>query len=538
MAKKIVGASASIGDRPIMSSGLTPEERKVGADNFHRLVGGHGVSRRDFMKGMLAAGATLPISAAAYFGYQKLSGRPVRAGLIGAGDQGGVLVGSHNPEFLEFVAYCDIRPSNQERIFRGEPGGPRKGFERIYGTGARRNIKLYERYQDLLADPGIEAVVIALPLHLHTKVAIEAIEQKKHVFCEKLMAKTVADCKAMIRAAEKHRCVLAIGHQRHYSLLYAHASEILRAGDLGEVRHIRAQWNRNNTWPLLDAAGKSVRDAATGQPLFRDSWRPMVPAIDRDHLASQIQDWGYPSVEKLVRWRLYRATSEGLMAELGSHQLDACSLFLDGAQPLAVSGVGGKLFFRDDRDVDDHVAVTFEFPGRNYWKDTGRSHVGDADDRVIVTYSAVTTNAFDSYGECVMGTRGTMLVNSEEEVLVYPEAGGNSRAVSVTVSSPGPGMTVLDSSATTTPAEQAALARGQAAVANLQESRGYREELEDFAFCVRMSERGSVRRHRCDGEVALADAVTTLAANQAMRQRQRIVFDKAWFNPSSDLVPD
>jgi predicted dehydrogenase len=521
-----------------MSFSLTPEERKIGADNFHRLVGSHGVSRRDFMKGMLAAGATLPISAAAYFGYQKLSGRPVRTGLIGAGDQGGVLIGSHNPEFLEFVAYCDIRPSNQERIFGGEAAGPRKGFERIYGATARRNIRLHDRYQDLLRDPAIEAVVIALPLHLHAKVAIEAIEQKKHVFCEKLMAKTVAECKAMIRAAKKHRRVLAIGHQRHYSLLYAHACEILRAGDLGDVRHIRAQWNRNNTWPQVDASGKPIRDPATGQPLFRDSWRPLVSPIDRDHLASQIQGWGYPSVEKLVRWRLYHATSEGLMAELGSHQLDACSLFLDGARPLAVSGVGGKLFFRDDRDVDDHVFVTFEFPGKNYWQKPGRYDSGDTNDRVIVTYSSVNSNAFDSYGEWVMGTRGTMLVSAEEEVLIYPEAGQNSRAMSVTVSSPGPGMTVLDSSATTTPGEQAALARGQAALANLHESRGYREELEDFAFCVRMLETGNERRHRCDGEVALADAVTTLVANQAILQGRRIPFERAWFDPTSELVPD
>src|SRR5262249_7350051 len=156
-----------------------------------------------------------------------------------------------------------------------------------------------------------------------------------------------------------------------------------------------------------------------------------------------------------------------------------------------------------------------------YWKDPGSHQSGDADDRVIVTYSSSNTNAFDSYGEWVMGTRGTMLVSAEEEVLIYPEAGANSRAMSVTVSNPGPGMTVLDSSATTTPAEQASLARGQAGLANLQESRGYREELEDFAFCVRMWEKGTQRRHRCDGEVALADAVTTLVANQAMRQGRR-----------------
>ena len=59
----------------------------------------------------------------------------------------------------------------------------------------------------------------------------------------------------------------------------------------------------------------------------------------------------------------------GLMAELGSHQLDACSIFLGKVKPLAVSAVGGKYFYRDDRDAEDHVYCTFEFPGKGYWKD-------------------------------------------------------------------------------------------------------------------------------------------------------------------------
>ena len=74
-------------------------------------------------------------------------------------------------------------------------------------------------------------------------------------------------------------------------------------------------------------------------------------------------------MEELVRWRLYKRTGGGLMAELGSHQLDACSIFLGKVHPLAVTGVGGKIFYpTDDREVDDHVFVTYEFPGKNYYK--------------------------------------------------------------------------------------------------------------------------------------------------------------------------
>ena len=48
----------------------------------------------------------------------------MKAGLIGAGDEGGVLAGEHNPAYVQFIAYSDIRPSNQARIFTGDPTGP------------------------------------------------------------------------------------------------------------------------------------------------------------------------------------------------------------------------------------------------------------------------------------------------------------------------------------------------------------------------------------------------------------------------------
>src|SRR6201999_1661912 len=105
--------------------------------------------------------------------------------------------------------------------------------------------------------------------------------------------------------------------------------------------------------------------------------------------------YGYKSLDELVRWRLYDRTGAGLMAELGSHQLDACSIFLGKKHPLAVTGIGGTFFYTDGREVDDHVFVTFEFPGHA------------KDDHVVVTYSSINTNSFEKYGETIMGSRGT-----------------------------------------------------------------------------------------------------------------------------------
>ena len=60
-----------------MSLYLTAEQKETGKKNFETAVGYHGLTRRDFMKGLLAAGTAVPVTAAAYYGYQKLHGSPV-----------------------------------------------------------------------------------------------------------------------------------------------------------------------------------------------------------------------------------------------------------------------------------------------------------------------------------------------------------------------------------------------------------------------------------------------------------------------------
>jgi predicted dehydrogenase len=566
-----------------MAIDITPEQRAVGRENFQRVVGKlaeekPGVTRRDFMKGLIAAGAVVPVGAAAYFGYADRNGhpahleKPVRAALIGAGDEGGVLVGFHNPEYLEFVAVCDIRPSNKDRIFDGDeidnprvkgkkmmnPRSPRRGFKRIpyYGKDAREKIEVYEDYHKVLEDKTIEAVVIALPLHLHAEVAIACMNANKHVLCEKLMAWNIRQCKDMIKVAAKKDRILSVGHQRHYSLLYAHAVEVIKSGILGDINHIRGQWHRNNT--KVKADGNKLKADAKGRPVYEGGWRPDILPEDRAALEEEIRKFGYKDMEELVRWRLYDRTGGGLMAELGSHQLDACSIFLsalankkdkDGndlkIRPLAVTAVGGKYFYNDDSEVEDHVFCTYEFPGKDYdpeVKPFKKNGTPNYDDRVAVTYSSINTNAFEPYGECVMGTKGTMVVEMEKEVMLW---GGASRSTAVTVSDAGGGKPALDASASTDPAERRAALTGQTALGMAELSRGYREEMEHFAYIIRMRDQGmeSDRKKlkpRCDGVAAMADAIIALTANESMKKHKRIEFQPEWFAPpqKADEVPD
>ncbi len=96
--------------------------------------------------------------------------------------------------------------------------------------------------EELRKNKDIEAIVIALPLVMHAKAAIDAMQIGKdrgkpiHVLTEKLMAWNITQCKQMIRKAKECGSILSVGHQRHYSMLYAHATEVVNAGVLGDIR--------------------------------------------------------------------------------------------------------------------------------------------------------------------------------------------------------------------------------------------------------------------------------------------------------------
>ena len=115
-----------------MALDLTAEQKELGKGNANAAA--YDLTRRNFMKSLAISGTSFgAVGAAAYFGYQAFNGRPVKAALIGCGDEGGILMGDHDSKYLEFVALCDIRPYNKKRIIEGEPApSPRKGYKAMY----------------------------------------------------------------------------------------------------------------------------------------------------------------------------------------------------------------------------------------------------------------------------------------------------------------------------------------------------------------------------------------------------------------------
>jgi|JI9StandDraft_1071089.scaffolds.fasta_scaffold00062_44 predicted dehydrogenase len=584
---------------------LSPEDKAIGIENFNEAVG---FTRRDFLKGVIAAGAVSGAGLGAmYFQYGKVTD-PVRVGVIGTGDEGNVLIGGCTPDYVRVVAIADIRPSSIHRAFYGDWASPaameaRPGLIKKQGykdyAEASKTVKVYDGsnggIKALLDDKDIEAVIIALPLHLHAPIAIQAMMRGKHVLTEKLMAHNIAQCKVMARVAKDKELLLATGHQRHYSVLYDNAVKLIQWGMLGQLTHIRAQWHRgnvpgNDSWQpplpggmklMVDGKEKIVDQIAAKLKGYekalateknRDKiqlleaqilqWEALIKDKDIDATKFGYQDFELKggrkvsALEELIRWRLWARTGGGLMAELGSHQLDAASIFCsslrkDGkkSRPISVHACGGRHVFPMDREAEDHVFCMYEFPGpeydskfvgyyseaENYPPKGGivDPYTVDPNKKITVTYSSINGNGFGGYGEVVMGTKGTMILEKEQEIMLYKSSDTSTK---VGVKKEGEGYSLDTQASGASAASAVAKAASDGPV-----SRGYTEEIEHWAWCIR--NRSEENKPRCYPEVAMADAVIALTTNVAINKSIAgeggyIRFKDEWFERDSNETPD
>src|SRR5688572_21226252 len=148
---------------------------------------------------------------------------PVRYGIIGCGAIG---QRRHIPE-------CAANPDSKLAAL----ADPVK--DRVEELGRKYEARPYTDYKELLRSPDIDAVVIAGPNSLHAAQTIEALNAGKHVLCEKPMATTREDAKAMMATAQKNNKYLMIGLNQRLMPPHVRAKEILDSGRLGKVLSFR-----------------------------------------------------------------------------------------------------------------------------------------------------------------------------------------------------------------------------------------------------------------------------------------------------------
>jgi predicted dehydrogenase len=420
---------------------LTDEQKEQGRRNFLKAIAG--------TPALVALGASAALRG-------PIKGGPVKAAVIGTGGMGRGLIAQCQKEFIDLKALCDINPARRQQV-----------AESMVKAGWAQPGQ-YDDWREMLEKEDLEAVIIATPLWTHADISAGCLDAGKHVLCEKMMAKSEAECSRMIEAMRRNRRILEIGYQRYYNPIYQAAyKNIIKPGLLGDVYFARLVWHRNANW--------------------RRSENP--PAANFDP-----SGWGYPDWEHLLNWRLYKKYSEGLVAELGSHQITAVNWFFDSAPDSAYT-TGGISRFKDGREVFDHVYAIFEYPG-------GRT----------ATFSSIESNAFEDAYEMYMGTKGTLILRREVEAYLFTEGEGSSTRVEV---SPKTSEPVADSSATRTADSPGRTVN--ATQMNAERNIAYRNEIAEFCSAIRT---GSAVR--CGPERAMRSAIAVLTANRSAEKHARL----------------
>lgn len=297
------------------------------------------MNRREFIRNIGMAGGALVLSSSpwlsAFSEKEMTNTAKARLGIIGPGSRGQFLLSflRKNPK-ADVIAICDIyQPSIDEAL---------KIFPKA---------KVYSDYRKLLENNEIDAILITTPLNEHFKMAMDAFDAGKHVFCEKALAMTINECHQMYLKHKSTGKVFFAGQQRLFDPRYIRAMEMIYAGTFGELQGFRAYWFRNNDWR-----------------------RPIpTPALDRH-----------------INWRLYKEYSKGLMTELACHQIQIGTWAMQSI-PEKVMGHGAITYWKEKREVYDNVSCIYVF-----------------ENGVKLNYESVVSNKFYGLEEQILGNLGTV----------------------------------------------------------------------------------------------------------------------------------
>ena len=160
----------------------------------------------------------------------------IKVGIIGCGKIAQV---RHIPEYAanpnaEVYGFYDINLARAEEL------------------AVKYGGKAFATYEELLADPEIEAVSVCAANHVHAEITIAALKAGKHVLCEKPMAVTLEECEAMVEAAKESGKYLMIGQNQRLAKAHAKAKELIEQGAIGKVLTFRTIFGHGGpeTWSI------------------------------------------------------------------------------------------------------------------------------------------------------------------------------------------------------------------------------------------------------------------------------------------------
>jgi len=284
------------------------------------------ISRRNFVGRAAAGAAAFTVIPGITFSADTTSSK-IRLGFIGNGIQSHGLLNNilKCPETV-VMACCDVVSTKLEK-FKAEA----QAINDKKWVGEKHEVIGYKNYRELLDRKDIDAVVIATPDHWHAQVAVDAAKAGKDIYCEKPMALTVAEGRAMVNATRKYKRVFQTGNMQRSWRNFRHASELVLNGYIGDIKEVNVcvgQPVKALDLPSVPTPDNVDWDMWVGPSLYRDFSPVLSPPVEDTH---------FPD------WRNYREFGGGMITDWGAHMFDIAqwALGMDESGPVEFNPPSG-----------------------------------------------------------------------------------------------------------------------------------------------------------------------------------------------------
>ncbi|MBV2225351.1 MAG: Gfo/Idh/MocA family oxidoreductase [Sphingobacterium mizutaii] len=278
------------------------------------------MNRRDFIsKTALGAAAVtiIPRHVLGGNGFLAPSDR-LNLGFIGVGKQ---MYGLLN-QFMKIpeamvIAAADV-DSSKLNNFIGQAN-------KLNATKAAHQVQGFGQYRDLLAIKDIDAVIIASPDHWHAMHVVDAAKAGKDIYCEKPLALTIDEGRAMVNAVRKYKRVLQTGSMQRSQYNFRQAADLIRNGYIGDIKEVNVSVGepvKECDLPSLPTPAHLDWDSWIGPSLYRGYNPILSPALDAP-------EWSL--------WRLYHGFGGGYVTDWGAHMFDIVqwALGMDQSGPVS-----------------------------------------------------------------------------------------------------------------------------------------------------------------------------------------------------------
>lgn len=278
------------------------------------------LTRRQFLRASALATGTLGFAAPALLRGQNLNNK-LNIGVIGAGGRGGFAVQSSRDENV--VALCDVAEDRLDAVA-------------AYHPKARKYVdfrKLLDEAKDL------DAITVATAEHTHAFATLGALQQGKHVYCEKPLTHSIHEARIIAAAAAKAKVATQMGTQIHATRNYRRVVELVQSGAIGPVREAHAWVSRAWGWQT-PAEAKANQDIVNVQDRPAGS-SPIPAGLHWDLFLGPAPERPFHEVywpgPKWYRWWDF---GSGTMSDMGSHLNDLPFWALKLRDPLTIEAEG------------------------------------------------------------------------------------------------------------------------------------------------------------------------------------------------------